>query len=232
MIAIISDVHGNLPALEAVMERIDALGCDRIISLGDVVGYYAQPGECIDLLRARQAINIMGNHDHYIVSGQGCPRSKLVSDIIDYQRTIILAEQVTWLATSMRFLTDGAIHFYHGGMLDPIDQYLYEVGPGDFPEGASVLFAGHTHVQALLELGGRRFCNPGSVGQPRDGDPRAAFATLAGDVIDLHRVEYDIDRTAFHMRKTGFPAKCYENLYIGAQIGGRIDKISVVLLSG
>jgi putative phosphoesterase len=227
MIAIISDIHGNLPALEAVLERIDALGCRRIISLGDVVGYYAQPGECIDLLRARGIVNILGNHDHYIVSGEGCPRSKLVSDITDYQRTIISPEQVSWLATSKSFIADGPIHFYHGGMRDPIDQYLYQIGLADLPDDASILFAGHTHVQALLKLGGKRFCNPGAVGQPRDGDPRAAFATLAGDVIDLHRVDYDIDRTAFHMRQTGFPAKCYENLYIGAQIGGRIDKISL-----
>ncbi len=215
MIAIISDIHGNLPALEAVLERIDALGCRRIISLGDVVGYYAQPGECIDLLRARGIVNVLGNHDHYIVSGEGCPRSKLVSDITDYQRTIISPEQVTWLATSMSFISNSPIHFYHGGMRDPIDQYLYEIGPGDIPDDASILFAGHTHVQTLLELGGKQFCNPGAVGQPRDGDPRAAFATLSGDVIDLHRVDYDIDRTAFHMRQTGFPAKCYGNLYIG-----------------
>lgn len=227
MIAIISDIHGNLPALEAVLARIDALGCSRIVSLGDVVGYYAQPGECIDQLCARGIANIMGNHDHYIASGEGCPRSKLVSDIIDYQRTIISPEQVSWLAASARFLTEGPVHFYHGGPRDPVDQYLYEIGPDDLPEGASILFAGHTHVQIVLELDGRRFCNPGSVGQPRDGDPRAAFATLADGIIALHRVDYDIDRTAFHMREAGFAPKCYENLYLGAQIGGRIDRITL-----
>ena len=226
MKAIISDIHGNLPALEAVIARIDVLGCDEILCLGDVVGYYAQPVECVEMLRNRGIVNILGNHDHYIVSGQGCPRSKLVSEIIEFQRRIIPPDQVEWLRTSRRSIIDGHDHFFHGGPDDPVDQYIYAVSGDLFPEGARRLFAGHTHVQALIEFGDRTFCNPGAVGQPRDGDPRAAFAILSDDGIALHRVEYDIDRTAFHMRQAGFPAKCYENLYLGAQIGGRIDKIA------
>ncbi|NKN34906.1 metallophosphoesterase family protein [Agrobacterium sp. a22-2] len=227
MIAIISDIHGNLPALTAVLERIDALGCRQILSLGDVVGYYAQPGECVDVLRDRGIVNILGNHDHYIVSGEGCPRSRLVSEITDYQRGIISPEQVEWLSTSRSHIVDGTDYFVHGGLDDPIDQYLYAIADAHFPAGMRRLFAGHTHVQAVLDVNGKTFCNPGAVGQPRDGDPRAAFATLSGDRIDLHRVGYDIDQTAFHMRNAGFPAKCYENLYIGAQIGGRIDRITL-----
>ena len=227
MIAIISDVHGNLPALKAVLEKIDALGCGSIISLGDVVGYYAQPGECVDLLRARGVVNILGNHDHYIVSGEGCPRSKLVSDITEYQRGIISPEQVAWLAQSRSYIIDGSTYFIHGGWQDPVDQYLYAIAETDIPPAAETFFAGHTHVQVLLDVNGRTFCNPGAVGQPRDGDPRAAFATLDNGHIVLHRVDYDIDETAFHMKEVGFPARCYENLYIGAQIGGRIDKITL-----
>lgn len=225
MIAIISDVHSNLPALEAVIASIDALGCDRIISLGDVVGYYAQPAECIEILKSRNVTNILGNHDHYIVSGESCSRSKLVSDITEFQRNLISDVQRDWLSLSRPFLIEGSVVFLHGGWKDPVDQYLYEVSETDFPDGATTLFAGHTHVQTLLDIEGKTFCNPGSVGQPRDGDPRASFATMSSGVISLHRVEYDIDRTAEAMSKTGFPSKCYENLYIGAQIGGRIDKI-------
>ncbi len=228
MRAIISDVHGNLAALEAVLARIDALGCDEILSLGDVVGYYAQPGECIDLLRARGIVNILGNHDHYIVSGEGCPRSKLVSDITEFQRGIISPAQVEWLRMSVPSIVDGTDVYFHGGPDDPVDQYLYAISDADFPDGARRLFAGHTHVQALLDVGGKTFCNPGAVGQPRDGDPRAAFAIVSKDGITLHRVEYDIERTALRMQQSGFPAKCYENLYIGAQIGGRIDTIAAV----
>lgn len=227
MIAIISDIHGNLPALTAVLEEIDALGCRKILSLGDVVGYCAQPGECVDVLRDRGIVNILGNHDHYIVSGEGCPRSRLVSEITEYQRGIISTEQIEWLSTSRSHIVDGTDYFVHGGLEDPIDQYLYAIADAHFPAGTQRLFAGHTHVQALLDVNGKTFCNPGAVGQPRDGDPRAAFATISGDRIELHRVDYDIDQTAFHMRNAGFPAKCYENLYIGAQIGGRIDKITL-----
>ena len=72
MIAIISDVHGNLPALRAVIDAALKLGCTRLLSLGDVVGYYAQPGKCIDMLRTHGVVNIMGNHDHYLASGEGC----------------------------------------------------------------------------------------------------------------------------------------------------------------
>jgi putative phosphoesterase len=227
MIAIISDIHGNLPALKAVLARIDALGCETIISLGDVVGYYAQPGECVDLLRARGIVNILGNHDHYIVSGEGCPRSKLVSDITEYQRGIISAEQVSWLAESRPYVIDGSTFFIHGGWQDPVDQYLYTISEADIPAEAEIFFAGHTHVQVMLDVKGKTFCNPGAVGQPRDGDPRAAFATFEDGRIELRRVGYDIDETAFHMKEAGFPARCYENLYVGAQIGGRIDRITL-----
>jgi diadenosine tetraphosphatase ApaH/serine/threonine PP2A family protein phosphatase len=165
------------------------------------------------------------------VSGESCPRSKLVSEITEYQRGIISAEQVAWLSKSQAYIRRGRTCFVHGGWQDPIDQYLYEISEDIFPDETDIFFAGHTHVQALVDLPGKRFCNPGSVGQPRDGDARSAFATFSDNFSDnaitLHRVAYDIDETAYHMRKAGFPAPCYENLYLGAQIGGRIDKIVV-----
>lgn len=225
MIAIISDIHGNLPALQAVLEEIDRMGCESVISLGDVVGYYAQPGECINVLKDRGIVNILGNHDEYIVNGATCTRSKLISDIIEYQRTIISNDQKTWLSHSERFIAKDRKYFLHGGWKDLVDQYMYTVSENDFPEEADMLFAGHTHVQIFLDIKGKKFCNPGSVGQPRDGNPRAAFATLSGNHVDLHRVEYDIDRTAAAMREAGFAPKCYENLYHGTQIGGRVDTI-------
>lgn len=227
MIAVISDVHSNLAALRAVLARIDALGCDDILSLGDVVGYCAQPAECVELLRERDVVNILGNHDQYIASGSGCPRSRLVSEICAFQQGKLSPEDIDWLSASRSRVVRGAYYFVHGGWEDPVDQYLYEVGPKDIPAEAEILFAGHTHVQTLLHVGEKLFCNPGSVGQPRDGNPRAAFATLSDGEIELHRVEYDIDETAFHIRQAGFPARCYENLYIGAQIGGRIDRVAL-----
>ena len=225
MIAIVSDIHGNLPALKAVLAKTDALGCARVISLGDVAGYYAQPGECIDLLREYRAVNILGNHDFYLVSGSACPRSKLVAEITEYHRKIVTTEQVAWLRQSPSHIIEGDRYFVHGGWKDHMDQYLYKLSISDFPEPAKYLFSGHTHVQALLPVQDKTYCNPGSVGQPRDGNPQAAFAVLTEEGVDLYRVEYDIDLTAFHMQKAGFSPHTYENLYIGAQIGGRIDTV-------
>ena len=92
-------------------------------------------GECVDLLRQRGIVNILGNHDHYIVSGEGCPRSKLVSDITEYQRGIITPDQVAWLAQSRSTITDGSTCFVHGGWQDPVDQYLYAIAETDIPTG-------------------------------------------------------------------------------------------------
>lgn len=228
MIAILSDVHANRAALEAVLEDADAHGCTRIISLGDVVGYLAEPGPCIDLLRARGALNIMGNHDSYLAAGASCPRSKVVTMIIERQRSMVNAEQAAWLARSPREVHEDRNHFVHGGPVDPTDQYLYAVSPSTLPPGVTRLFSGHTHVQTLARFeDGRTYCNPGSVGQPRDGDPRAAYALLDGDAIVLRRVEYDIERTVTAMKNAGFEPHLYENLRIGAQIGGRIDRVKI-----
>ena len=228
MIAIISDIHGNLPALRAVLDAAGRLGCDRIISLGDVTGYYAEPGGCIDLLIERGALQLLGNHDSYLVMGTGCPRSRVVNQLLEHQRKAVTPKQVRFLATLKSRHDEGANSFVHGGWTDPLDQYVYEVSEKALPGSSERYFSGHTHVQVLAEVNGKTYCNPGSVGQPRDGDSRAAFATLEGKDIALHRVAYDIDATVRAMREAGFEEpRLWENLYIGAQIGGRIDKVVV-----
>ena len=227
MLAVLSDIHGNLAALDAVLADAQARGCTRHLSLGDVAGYYTQPGECIDRLRALDAVNLMGNHDGYVVSEENCPRSQVVAAIIDRHRALLSPAQRAWLAASPPSLQQGSTLFVHGGPRDPRDQYLYTVSAGVFPKGIDRLFAGHTHVQVLASVAGRTFCNPGSVGQPRDGDPRAAYAIVDGATITLYRVAYDIDRTAAAMRAAGYDPFHYENLYLGAQIGGRIDTIRI-----
>lgn len=230
MIAIVSDIHGNLPALNAVFEKIDGLGCDRVISLGDVTGYYAQPSECLDLLVERNAIQLLGNHDQYLVSGSGCPRSRLISELLEHQEKVVTEEQLEFLAGLKSRYDEGNVTFVHGGWQDPTDQYIYRVKPELFPAEFQFFFAGHTHVQCRVPLGdGRLFCNPGSVGQPRDGDSRSAFAMFTGTDVELYRVEYDIDNTVQAMRDAGFEEeRLWLNLYEGAQIGGRVDRIAVV----
>lgn len=228
MLALVSDIHGNLPALEAVLEHAHAQGCTRFLSLGDVAGYYAQPGECIDLLRELGVPNIMGNHDGYIAYDEDCPRSRVVSQIIAYQKRILTPGQIDWLKSSMDLLRQGEQLFVHGGPEDPRDQYLYAISEDRIPDGVRLLCSGHTHVQILADFGDKVYCNPGSVGQPRDGDCRAAYAILENGQITLQRVAYDIDRTATAMKAAGFEPFCYENLYLGAQIGGRIDRIKIL----
>jgi predicted phosphodiesterase len=228
MMAILSDIHGNLPALQAVIKDALARGCKTFLSLGDVVGYGAQPGECIDLLCALKIPNILGNHDSYITRNQNCPRSKAVSEILDYQRTVLTSQQVAWLSGSHDYLRDEGLLFVHGGPDDPLDQYLYKITKNTIPDNVRFLFTGHTHIQIRADFDERVFCNPGSVGQPRDGDSRAAYATLQADTLALYRVEYDINRAAAAMKAAGFEPFFYENLYKGAQIGGRVDNIQII----
>lgn len=228
MLAILSDIHGNLPALQAVMKDALARGCDRFISLGDVVSYCAQPGECIDLLSQYNATNILGNHDSYLTTNSNCPRSKAVSKIIEHHRKIVTESQLDWLKKSLPLLREEAALFVHGGPDDPQDQYIYTVSNKIFPKTVQLLFSGHTHVQILVNFEGKIYCNPGSVGQPRDGDLRAAYATLDNGMVNLHRVAYDVDKTVAAMKNAGYEAFYYENLYKGSQIGGRIDQIKVI----
>jgi putative phosphoesterase len=228
MLAILSDIHGNLPALQAVIKDALARGCDRFISLGDVAGYYAQPGECIDLLKEHDTINILGNHDSYLISNANCPRSKAVSKIIDHHKKIVTESQLDWLRKSLLFFREGSMLFVHGGPDDPQDQYIYTVSEKIFPQAVQLLFSGHTHVQILVDFEGKIYCNPGSVGQPRDGDFRAAYATLDNGKVNLYRVTYNIDKTVAVMKNAGYDAFYYENLYKGSQIGGRIDQIKVL----
>ena len=112
---------------------------------------------------------------------------------------------------------------------DPTDQYIYKVKAELFPKRFRFFFSGHTHVQCRVVLEDvRMYCNPGSVGQPRDGDCRAAFAVFDGNDIQLYRVEYDIDSTAEAMRQAGYDEEhLWMNLYQGTQIGGRVDKVVV-----
>ena len=230
MIAVLTDIHGNLPALEAVLGKVDELGCERIISLGDVTGYYAQPSECIDLLQQRDAIQLLGNHDRYLIDGSGCPRSKLVTELLIHQEKVVSTAQREFLASLESRYDEGDASFVHGGWKDPLDEYVYRVEAERFPPGFRFYFSGHTHVQCNVPLrDGRVYCNPGSVGQPRDGDHRSAFAVYTGEAVELHRVDYDIDATAQAMRDAGFDEeRLWMNLYEGAQIGGRVDKITVM----
>lgn len=215
--AIISDIHGNYEALKSVLHEIDRIGVDKIYCLGDVVGYYSQVNECCDELRKRNIPSLMGNHDWYMAGGGYCPRSKSVNDCLDYQRQVITPDNLNWVKSFELMFEFDQIKMVHGGWADPIDEYL-EPSEAYFNriEG-ELFFSGHTHIQQLHQYGEKTFCNPGSVGQPRDGDPRAAFAVLENKSITLHRVEYDMEKVFELMDKAGFNDYYYGGLKTGAK---------------
>ncbi len=226
MKAIISDIHANYAALRAVLADAEAMGCDGYICLGDVAGYHADINECIELLRSLPNLFLIrGNHDAYLLSGKGCPRSELVSRTLAYQAAVIKPDNLAWLAISQDQLRIGLDLFVHGGPIDCLEQYIYRVTPTLCRDGVSRLFCGHTHVQVLYRQERLLFCNPGSVGQPRDGNPKAAYAILGFDGVQLKRIEYDISATEDSMKSAGFPDFSFTNLRIGAQVGGRVDQI-------
>jgi predicted phosphodiesterase len=220
MLAILADVHGNYPALQVVLDRIDQLGCEQVISLGDVAGYYAQPNECVELLRARNIRNLMGNHDHYLVTGAACPRSQSANDCLSYQRKVISESNLEWLARSPVTEMLGEISMVHAGWDDPLDEYIVDPQEVYFRDRPGTIFlSAHTHIPLIRNFGSKLYANPGSVGQPRDGDPRSAFAVLDGRKIRIERVAYDIEATARAMRDAGFSPYYYNNLLAGTRIG-------------
>ena len=216
-IAFISDIHGNYEALKAVLSELDKLGITQVYCAGDIVGYYSQINECCNELRVREIPSVMGNHDWYLAGGGFCSRSKSVNDCLSYQRGVITKENLDWLKSLPVQMQIGKIRMVHGGWTDPIDEYLkpsldyFEKVDGD------IFVSGHTHVQTLQKFANKIYCNPGSVGQPRDGDPRAAFAVYDGQNFELHRVTYDMQRVFDLMAAAGFNDYYYGGLKYGSK---------------
>jgi putative phosphoesterase len=217
-IGIISDIHGNYEALKSVLASLDTMGISEIYCLGDVVGYYTQINECCNELIERNIPSLMGNHDWYMASGGFCPRSQSVNDCLVYLRKVITDKHMKWLRTFeiQRFIGD--IHMVHGGWTNPIDEYLRKPTEKYFAKIKGKIFmSGHTHVQSLHTFGDKVYCNPGSVGQPRDNDPRAAFAVYDNHKIVLHRVDYDMEKVFELMKKAKFSDYYYGCLKTGAK---------------
>lgn len=228
MIGIISDIHGNHQALLATLAELGRLGANKIICLGDIGGYYCEINECCETLRYRNIFSLMGNHDWYLTTAEPCPRSQSATRCIEYQKSIITQSNLDWLASLKPQAQIGDLHIVHGGWIDPVDEYVapsttyFSAIPGFF------FASGHTHVPCIWTDGKKTYCNPGSVGQPRDGDPRASFAIWDGQRFTLHRINYDFRPLQTKMHLAGFEAYFYENLAVGSRIGGKIDKLGGV----
>jgi putative phosphoesterase len=215
--AFISDIHGNYEALKAVLSELDKLGISRVYCAGDIVGYYSQINECCNELRLREIPTVMGNHDWYMAGGGFCLRSRSVNDCLAYQRGVIEKENLDWLKSLPLQIQIDKIQMVHGGWGDPIDEYLKPTQEYFEKVVGEVFVSGHTHVQTLKKFGSKTYCNPGSVGQPRDGDPRAAFAVYDGKDFELRRIEYDMQKVFDLMEAAGFNDYYYGGLKTGSK---------------
>jgi len=239
-VAVVSDIHSNLHALDAVLAAIDAEAPDELWCLGDLVGYGPRPNECCAAIAERADVCLAGNHD-LAVRG--------TIDLEEFHGDAGLAATWTrevletqWQALLDRLEPEGSAHgvaLYHGSGRDPIWEYVLSdeaaLATLDIA-GTPLVLVGHSHAALRivqtgddleggvapagteLELDGTRaLLNPGSVGQPRDGDPRAAYLVLDLDArhASFRRVEYDVDRTQREMREAGLPELLAGRLELG-----------------
>ena len=240
--AIISDIHSNLEALEAVLAKISGFKVDEILCLGDIVGYNANPNECIDIVRRTGIRCIMGNHDSR-ASGLEEPDNftPLAKEAVLWTRDRLSEDNKGFLRKLPRELTIEGFIIFHGSIRDTdcyiIDEkdasdnfHLLENLPCDMKLG----FYGHTHVRVALSLQrGNVFLepdgelklsawkmyliNPGSVGQPRDSDPRASFLIYDefSEKVDFYRTDYDMAATQEKIIEAGLPVELAERLSMG-----------------
>jgi diadenosine tetraphosphatase ApaH/serine/threonine PP2A family protein phosphatase len=243
-VAVFSDVHSNLPALEAVLAAIEEAGTEHLWCLGDVVGYGAQPDACTALVRERSDACLVGNHDLAVLGEIDTSSfSDTAAVAVEWTREQASEETMDFLRGMEPAASKAGVGMFHASPRDPIWEYVLSVeqaeGGLDVQE-ERVGLIGHSHIAlyftrpdvpkagpvhgsqagegALLNLsGGEWLVNPGSVGQPRDGDPRAAWLELDTDqwTARFHRVEYDIAAAAEAIVAAGLPTHLAERLELG-----------------
>jgi predicted phosphodiesterase len=247
-VAVLSDIHANLPALEAVLRDADEVGVDAIWCLGDVVGYGAGPDGCVDLVRQRCDVCLVGNHDLAVLDELDTSTfSSAAATAVELTAAHSSRESLDFLAGLEPSDESQAAALYHASPRDPVWEYVLwpeQAAECLVVQGKRVSFIGHSHVALFfsaeeaeedaapppeargwqagagtrLEIDkGRWLINPGSVGQPRDGDPRAAWLELDTDSwqATYHRVGYDIDRAAEAIEDAGLPKHLAKRLYVG-----------------
>jgi putative phosphoesterase len=216
-IGVCSDIHSNRVAFETVLE--DMPDVDALVCAGDVVGYNPWPAECVEMVRERGIPTVMGNHDRAVAEGTTFRFNSMAKAGVDHASEHLSDEQRDWLAElpDARREFDGRVKIVHGHPDDP-DHYTM---PKEFSPALlgdeEVLVMGHTHVQHHEVYGEGIVMNPGSVGQPRDEDPRAAYAVLDLDdrSVEERRVEYDIDAVQEAVSDAGLPSRIGSRLKQG-----------------
>jgi putative phosphoesterase len=229
-IAIISDIHGNLGALNSVLDSIGERGVENVFCLGDLVGYYCHFNEVIAVIAERGIPTVKGNHDVALVENKGViARSQTCTRILQWQLERLSTASSIFLRSlpSSNVLDWGGrkVMMVHAGLHDHIDEYLFDVDEkymtDGLPENVSILFTGHTHLPSLKRLhSGHMWLNPGSVGQPRDGDYRASYAIVDEDWnVEFVRVPYDYRTLMQEMALAGFEQYISDGLATGTKIG-------------
>jgi len=241
-VLVLSDIHANLAAFESVLKDAATVGYDAVWCLGDTVGYGPEPDECVTRVRGLGAEAVVGNHDWAVIGGMDVddfnPEARRA---VLWTQTHLSAASLSWLSQlSSAPLIKGAFTLTHGSPRDPVWEYILR--PSDAAENlqwfeTSFCLVGHTHVPVIwiekdgkmravtppfgksfpLPHNGRAIMNPGSVGQPRDNDPRAAYAILDTEDSSWHarRVAYPIEVTQAHMRAAGLPERLINRLAYG-----------------
>ena len=230
-ILVLSDLHANPAALEAAT----AQGFDRLICLGDLVGYGPSPNEVVRFIREHAFVAIRGNHDNALALDVDCrcsPANKALAEAtLAHHRTLLSSEEFDWLRalpSSVGFTLDGyRFAAFHATPRDPL--YGYEITP-ELPndqlreeiEGvkADFILLGHTHLPMVRGIGSRVVVNPGSVGQPTDGNPEVSYAIIEDGVVELRRAKYDLSRTVEALRKLPLSDELIEPLISILEQGG------------
>ncbi|MCK5802471.1 MAG: metallophosphoesterase family protein [Lentisphaeria bacterium] len=242
-LGIFSDIHGNLQAFEAVLAAMEEDACDVLICCGDTVGYGAQPGECLNLIREREIPCVMGNHDHYMTMLMDPRIEKMRPDVrqsIEWTQAALSMDDLKWLAElPMRLdVEDFDISLVHGAFGPK--RWRYCTTRATFMKNfehqdVRLGFCGHSHVPALgfyregdqpavkhfretpLPDAERIMINVGSVGQPRDKDPRASYVLLdlEEEIVCNRRIPYDIEKAQALIREAGLPERSAERLGTG-----------------
>lgn len=226
-IAFISDIHGNYPALLAVLKDIQKRSVDKIYCLGDLVGYYCQINEVIDTIREYKIPCIMGNHDYALGYNHGViERSKTCTNVLTNQLKYISYHNLEFIRTLNDSITidikEGKIFCVHGGLNNHIDEYIENLTDDYFSflsNDITHVVSAHNHKAVINSFSNIIYANTGSVGQPRDHDPRASYIIYEGGKFQNIRVSYDIDKIVKVMLEYGYPNYISEVLYKGFRIG-------------
>ena len=221
MIAIISDIHGNLPAFKEVIE--DMPDVELIICAGDLVGYNPYPNEVIQEVKMRKIVCIRGNHDRAVIYDDYSYMNEYAAIAAMWTRRNLSRENLEFLLSlkdSLTFDFHGKrISIHHGAPFDE-DFYVYPEDAGEDLlqyDNPDILILGHTHIPFVKNFGGSFIVNPGAVGQPRDGDPRASYILADIDKLKftIRRVKYNIDEVVEKIREENLPIFLGQRLYYG-----------------